>query len=216
MSILAHGLRATAGNTSGGGVETSLSYQDFDSFDGTATTSRTFSGMAFGDEDINRYVVVGVHTFDSTSGINVTSVTIGGETATALIKSTANVLTTTSLWIAQPTGTSGDIVMSCSGTNTTWGASTWSLITSNSTPASTGQQAGASNVSFTDDYKTASLFISMGLNDSNPTWNNATKSYGVDTRSGEWASGAIGELINSTGTVSTNEEIGCACYATWI
>jgi hypothetical protein len=215
--MLAKNLQMAAKGASG--VATTLAYQDFDSINSTATT-RTFSNMGFGADDVNRHVLVIVHAFYNTANRDFTSVTIGGENASELIATqqgpvVGGVFSYCGIWAAQPSGTSGNVVITASGSVDSWGASTWSLVTANSTPQATGEATDVSgSVSFTDAYKEVSLFASQGVNDINPNWTNATKIYGNDIRSNEWSSAATGNLINTSGTVSVNLVDG-AVFATW-
>lgn len=200
-------------------ITPSITYLDFASFNGTATTSNTFTGMSFGTEEANRYVAVAVHAFYQGSGRNITSVTVGGVAATEVIATTENVSQTfayAGIWVADVTGTSGDVVITSDSGVDSWGAGTFKLIANNSTPTATARRTdnASASASFTLNYDTVSLAVSQGVNDINPTWTNATKQYGNDIRTGEWASAAIPTIVNSSGTVSVNQIDG-AVVATW-
>jgi hypothetical protein len=77
----------------------------------TATTSYTFTATALGTPDSTRLVIAAIHT-GSGGGATVTSVTIGGVTASATVSNTGVVQARTYLYqAAVPTGTTGDIVV---------------------------------------------------------------------------------------------------------
>ena len=216
MSGISRKLMGVAKSTSG--VATSLSYQDFASVNLTSTT-RIFYGMGFGADEDDRYVLVLVHAFFNNVARDITSVSIGGVAATKLISTNSakstGVFAYCGLWVANPSGTSGDVVIIGSGSIDSWGASTWKLVTSNPIPTVTGEQTDMSApISFTESYDAVSLFGSQGVNDTNATWTNATKVYGNDIRSNEWASAAVGNLIDTTGTVSVSLTDG-AIFASW-
>lgn len=202
-----------AKGASGGGGATTLTYLDFDSDGFAGAGSITFSGMAFGADEVNRTVLVVVHVFDDND--TVSSVTIGGVTATVLVSArSASLGAYTGIWAAQPSGTSGNVVINSSGIITAYGASTWSLITGNSTPTSVG--SSISSFSFTENYGAVSLFATQSVNGTNPTYTNATKTYGIDIRSNEWSSAAVGDLVDTSGTVSITESTyDSAVFATW-
>ena len=198
---------------------TTLAYQDFDSIDSLAT-ARTFSNMAFGPDEADRHVIAVVHAFYNVQDRDFVSVTIGGESASELIATqqgpvSGGVFAYCGIWVAQPSGSSGNVVITASGSVESWGASTWKLVTANSTPNATGEATDIGGpVNFTNSYKEVSLFASQGVNDPNPSWTNATKTYGNDIRSNEFASAAVGDLINTSGTVSVSTVDG-AVFATW-
>lgn len=197
----------------------SISYLDFASADGTAVTTRTFTGMSFGTEESGRYIAVAVHAFYNTDGRNITSVTVGGVAATEVIATTENVSQTfayAGIWVADATGTSGDVVITSDNGIDSWGAGTFKLIANSPTPTATAQVTdnAIGSASFPLSWGAVSLCVSQGVNDINPTWTNATKQYGNDIRSNEWASTAIPTIINSSGTVSVDVVDG-AVVATW-
>ena len=210
--MLSQRLKAAKG-ASGGGGATTLTYLDFDSRDNVNASSITFSGMAFGADDANRTVLIVVHAFDNSYSVP-SSVTIGGVSATVLVSyEGGGSRAYASIWAAQPSGTSGAVVINGNGSIDSYGASTWSLITSNSTPTSVGFDRGS--VSFTENYGAVSLFATQVVNGSNPNYTNATKTYGIDIRSNEWASAGVGDLVNTSGTVSISGYTDTAVFATW-
>lgn len=176
--------------------------------DHTATTAgSTISGVSFGAAHRYRYVVVALFRMSNTSGAGITStVSIGGVTATQLVGVGAGGTEDhASLWIALvPSGTTGDIVY----TSTTAGAvdatgyAVYRLIWRSITPFHTASNAvSGSNVSTAISLNIPSngvlIAASLNLNGTNPTWTNATKDFGIDINSNEWASSASATGLSS-------------------
>lgn len=88
-----------------------------------ATASTHTIPISFGDADATRYIIVGVTSFNTTaSGRNISSVTIGGVTATQVAyrqDTNGTLVTIAGIYIASvPTGGSGDVVVTMSGGTT--------------------------------------------------------------------------------------------------
>lgn len=92
-------------------------------------TSFTFTNVSFGDEAPNRKIVVGVITY-ATLGRTYSSVTIGGVTASLVIKlDGAGNPAATALYEADlPSGTSGDVTVTVSGSVQCFGISVYRMI----------------------------------------------------------------------------------------
>ena len=104
---------------------------------GTAGNPHTFSGVALGAAAANRHIVVGAGiSWGGTA--NVTGVTVNGESATEIIEYGLTSQGASLHVAAVPTGTTGDIVITTSGTGESWGIGVWRLIGADATPADTG------------------------------------------------------------------------------
>lgn len=100
----------------------SLAHAAFAFLQGTSSTSDlttyTFSSQNTGTAAADRYIIVAIESRSATSGRTISTVTVGGESATQVVQQTnstsgANVC---GLYIvALPTGTSGDVVVTFSG-----------------------------------------------------------------------------------------------------
>lgn len=114
------------------GAPTSF-YRDSEVQEAGATTY-TFTGKAIGPAAANRYVFVA--TFQHANTRTVSSLTVGGISAT-LVKSQAGGSLTTELWMANvPTGTTATIVVTWSGSvSIACGIGVWSATGLNSTTA---------------------------------------------------------------------------------
>lgn len=118
----------------------------------------TFSGLSFGAADPDRYLVAVVAFRSGNSGITINSLTIGGVTASHVVTSSSadSLETRSAIYIAKvPSGTSGSVVMTLSGTAARAGVSLYSLTgIASATPAYTNSGSGspvAFNFSLTHD-----------------------------------------------------------------
>ena len=169
--------------------------------DNTAVTSKTFSAVNFGADIANRYVIITLGVFRQAA---LSSITIGGETAT-MIGSEANADGASefySIWYAQPSGTSGDIVVTLASSATLQLAiSTYRFISNDIATsqfgASSNNSGGTTAISLTA-VGPGSLILWSGGNANQsagtPTFTNIT---GVqddvrDVRSNEWMNACSG------------------------
>lgn len=114
------------------------------SFTGTAIdavdrTTYTFSGLSFGATDAARRIVVGVSgTIGGSTSRSVSSVTIGGVSATKLsqaISTDGGNTTEGSLWLATvPSGTTGDVVVTWNNSVGRCGVDVFRMVKANATP----------------------------------------------------------------------------------
>ena len=107
-------------------------------------TSYTFSSQSLGNPDQGRYIVIAASSRRNGSFTTISGVTVAGVTATAAVtieyNGGVNNGTFNGLWIAAvPTGTTGDVVVSCgSNTHGAAAASIYRLVgVSSATPATT-------------------------------------------------------------------------------
>jgi len=107
-------------------------------------SSKSWTGVSFGAAEANRYIIVIVQS-DGTGNASHTSVTIGGVAATQVVQQAANTTQPISIWIAQPSGTSGTIVTNYSGAQL--GSSIMVYRMTNPSSATPYHTAGASGVS---------------------------------------------------------------------
>lgn len=119
-------------------------------------TTYTFTSVNFQTEAGRSLVVVaaGAH---SGSNLQVSSVTIGGVSATQ-VDTSGNGLATTAMYQAAPTGTSGDVVVTFSGGQSGAGIAVWSLYNL----ASTTKKASVANTAATQTVRTLSLNTAIG------------------------------------------------------
>lgn len=128
----------------GGGGGKRVEYQG-GAHDSVNRTTYTFASQALGDEDGNRYIVVGITDYGVVG--DVSSVTINGVSASEIVDDFPSGGGYTQLWGALvTTGTTGDIVVTKSSTGVEMSIHTWALYGLTSTTAydtSAGQTTGA-------------------------------------------------------------------------
>lgn len=102
-----------------GAASPSFSGEYLTSSSKSSASSHTFSSVGLGDADGNRVIVVGVIQNDSGGVSTISSVTIGGISATnAVNRVDVGVQFRVSIWYAAvPTGTTGDIVVTLGGSD---------------------------------------------------------------------------------------------------
>jgi hypothetical protein len=208
------------------GVPTSLSYITATSVDLSSSLSspNTFKDVSIGVADTNRYVVIAGHLFANAKPCDLTGITIGGVSATLVTKATyipsgTNNTVISSLWIASvPTGTTADVVYSVSGNVESRGIGVYRLITSNPTAFDTDTSQGTLTTragSLSTTLNGVAIGANQSFNGANPTWTNATKQYGRDIRSNEWASGAMITSTSGSTTLITCTSSMALAIASW-
>lgn len=128
------------------------------SIDGSTSTAHTFTGLNIGAADPARFVIIGVA---MRNGGSISSLTIGGNAATALVTSGGNAIGSHFYGLLVPSGTTATVVVN-HGTNSTCLVSSYSLYNlASTTPVST---ALSSNVTPADlSSNTAIDAIVLGL-----------------------------------------------------
>jgi hypothetical protein len=125
----------------------------------TALTAYTFPGCDFGPEHPNRVVAIAA-SMVSGSGRTISSVTIGGIAATLAVTS-ASGTNANEIWYAVvPTGATGDVIVTWSGSCTACGIQVWSCYPASPTPVDAigNFSAGDTTRVLTDLAKTAGGF----------------------------------------------------------
>lgn len=117
-----------------------------ESADSTDGSSFSFASQAFGTARNDRYIAVAFHGVNTTAVRTVSSVTIGGIAATQVVATSNNGATfkeTCEMWIAPvPTGTTGTVAITFSGTILLCSIGVWALYgVANATPTDTGSSA---------------------------------------------------------------------------
>lgn len=187
----------------------SVSFRAF-TFDDTNKTTYTFTAVDIGSPASNRYIVVGVVNSDTgATRATQNSVTVGGAACTSKVTIETNGTAgnpRTDLWLSNSPVTSGstaDIVVTLSGTDTSCAIVVWAVygITS-TTPHATATDVGTT-LAVTINQPAGGVLIALSSNfttGSTATWTGATEdcdgSRG-DTRSASGASKA--NLAGGTG-----------------
>lgn len=124
--------------------------------DPAALTTYTFSSVNFQTESGRSLVVVAIGG-QSGSNLQVSSVTIGGVSATS-VDNSGNGQATAAMYQAAPTGTSGNVVVTFSGGQSGAGIAVWSLYNL----ASTTKKTSVANTAATQTVRTLSLNTAIG------------------------------------------------------
>ena len=118
--------------------------------DSSSATAYTFSGQALGAAASDRIIVVGG--FSTNAVQTVSSVTIGGVSATQVVAATNSGGEQCALWqAAVPSGTTGDIVWTWSGAEVGMGIGVWRIIGATASAHASSGVTGASALSSTLD-----------------------------------------------------------------
>jgi hypothetical protein len=127
--------------------------------DAVGKSSYTFSGVSFGTENQQRYVIVSVYGSAGTAPTSAT-VTIGGVSATALIASNSR-----NFYIAKvPTGTSGTVVVTFSSATNECVISSYSVVgLQSTTPVDTKDVSVANNTTISTTINVSSNGFVLGL-----------------------------------------------------
>jgi len=167
-----------------GGTAFSVAHQTPPALDGTNATSYTFSSAAIGNADGSRVVVVGIAP-RTNSAASISSVTIGGNTATLGV--TANATgqgadIASIYYLAVPSGTTADIVVNLSTTFVRCYINVWAVYGSSGAPTATTSDntLSTADLSATISCNAGGAIIGMaeGLVSTGPlswTWTNLTE-----------------------------------------
>ena len=200
-------LRAISGGGGGGGGVFSCTFTESD-VDTSNTDVYTFSGKDFGDAATDRYIVV--TTGAPASAQTLSSVTIGGVAATIVVQDDDDASAGIAI-AAVPTGTTGDIVVTWSGSMFSCGIGVYRLTGLQSATAS----ATASDVTITSDAVEASLeipaggcgigyvyWLSSGTATRTASWTNLTENFDELTEGGTFDEMHSGAMSTTAGTSS--------------
>lgn len=196
----------------------------------TNTTTYTFSSCDLGVASADRRVIVGAHMYGSTSR-SLSSATINGVSATELTTDTALTGNCVLIIAAVPTGTTGDIVLTWSGSCAGSAVTVWYAtgLTSD-TPVAAAQAFSATSVSSgslaTVDGGFLVAAATIRYNDGTlrtHSWTNANEQVDVELENtgtdGASFSGAhvatTGASITVTDTFSTAGSAGRGAFATF-
>lgn len=158
-------------------------------------TTHTFSGENLGTASADRYIIVNVSGRSGVAGRTISSVTIGGVTATESVQAgDANNKSVAGIYIANvPTGATGDIVVTFSGSKVCGIGVYHATNLASTTPTDTGSDtSGTSPLSDTLNINAGGFAIACSLEfDPSMTWTNLDEDYDeVATGSNPYHSGA--------------------------
>jgi len=150
-----------------------------------------------------RHVVVTIGMMHNSGAGTVSSVTVGGVSATLVITRGANT-SGASVWIyiaEVPTGTTATVTITMSGA-TSLGAATYILRNRATTTATSSSTAEDPSLNLNIAAGGAAVGVSMVRDGTVSTWTGLTENFDTDTRSNEWFSGASGGTPGTPATIS--------------
>jgi hypothetical protein len=169
----------------------------------TTLTTYTFSGVSLGSTGSNRQIIVGISSSTGTAGRAISSVTVAGVSATSLVflNRGGGDSRISAIWIANvPTDTSGDIVVTFSGSMGRCGITVYAgrNLTSN-TPQATNTSSTSSPLTLSLTGTTAGFIVAQAMTQNAGetfTWTGLTRNINV----------TVGSLTMSS--ASTNRASG--------
>ena len=181
-------------------------------------TTYTFSSQDFGEAAANRYIVVTAGGYD-TSNETVSSITIGGVTATIAVQVTGNSVTAAIAIAKVPTGATGDVVVTFSGNMENAGIGVYRLVNLQSATATdTGTDIAESSNALADDLTIPAdgcgigyAYIQSSNTDRTFSWTNLTETFDErveDLTNDNCHSGAMSTTVGTaTRTVTVSFDI---------
>lgn len=159
-------------------IDATVTFTD-SSVDAVDRSTYTFSAQALGVAAANRKIVVAI-CYSTTASI--TSVTIGGVTASQVVAATGTGGMKIELWqAAVPTGTTGDIVIVHPGTSDRDGIGVWAVYGAQSAANDTGSSTGVDPLADTLNIPAGGVAIGAAVNNDagvdTYTWTNLTENY---------------------------------------
>jgi hypothetical protein len=172
-------------------------------------TAYTFSGVSIGDADAGREVIVGVAGISSGGDKAVSTLTIGGVSASLVFAGTNTGSGHGSeFWRANvPTGTTGDIVVTWGGAMACTGVGIYRMVGGDTTVENTAEN-GSNPMVTTISVSAGGAIIGCGFYTSNATyaWTNLTEKYDEQMNGGDGThTGATDTFVSA----QTNRSITC-------
>jgi hypothetical protein len=179
--MLATRMRMSAGHVA------TITFVD-EEIDTVDRTVYTFADFAIGTAVANRKVVVGIMNGDADTGRTISSVTVAGNAASAVIDQAAgnNDGRVALYQIAVPTGTTADIVVTFSGGCTRCAIATWAMYGAKSAAHDTAGEATADPLTFTLDVPAGGAAIAVMKSQvaTTITWTGLTEKFDVNNPEG--------------------------------
>lgn len=183
---------------------------------GVDASSYTLSGTSLGAPAADRYIVAVVWTDAVAGSISISSVTIGGVSA-SLVTSASTSGTVLAMYIANvPTGTTGDVVASFSATSDDHHIALWALTgLTSTTPIDTDSNTSNAALTMTSEVGGVIIGAAWAADPITYTWSGATENYDSNYIATRTASGASGSTT-ATSTIIDPTPSGAADAYTFI
>ena len=178
--------------------------------DGVTRTTYTFSGMDLGEAASNRYIVVVAGNYDS--GVKtLSSMTIGGESATEVLSVSDNGCVVSIGIAAVPTGATGDVAITWSGTTVRCGIGVYRLVnlqssTPTATASDTSEDSGVLSASLEIPSDGCGIGYVVALGDGGArtwTWTNLTEDFDASMEETTTHSGAMSTTAGTLARTAT-------------
>lgn len=195
--------------------------------DTTAQSTYTFTGVDFGDADSERYIIVGISTRKAGTGGSISSVTIGGVSATItqqVTNTAGSNNSTVGIAIAKvPSGSSGSVVITLSEQFLRCGIGVWRATNLENINADDTDTSVSTNPSGSLNISGAGFMIGVSKvgQSSSATWSGLDEDYDTAFQTFTTHTGAHREFLSS----QTNHSISIswsvngsdtAVFASWI
>lgn len=189
----------------------------------TSSASPTYSSAPIGEASADRIVIVGIGLF-TVSAVSLSSVTVGGNSATAIVSNTANTNHQVFIYALNvATGTSADVVVNWSGSADATGIAVWSATgTLGSTTANDTQTTSSDGGTMGLSTVTNGFLIAMTKNNASgpdASWTGATEEFDLSISSNDYsgadASQTSAGTTNVSVTASGSPTVFASCAAAW-
>lgn len=179
---------------------TTLAFQT-SATDITNVSTYTFSSQPFGTASTDRVVIV---TITATQGVNgtISSVTIGGVSASIIAQQSSGVITCGIAAAVVPTGTTGDVVVNTSTVRDECAIGIWSSTgLAGAVAVASGSNTNLDALTLNAEAGGFVIAVCANDGDETTTWSGATEAYDVSLGEYENSSGASDIVLSSSVTV---------------
>lgn len=208
----------------GSGAQFSYAYVSNYS-DATNTSSYSFAGCSLGTADSTRKVVVVIKGGDAGLGFTVSSVTVAGVAASLVVGDTSgNSENRVEIWSAAvPSGTTGTIAVTWSGTKSQCGIGVYAIYGASASAYATGTSSSGTTTTHTSsiDIPAEGCVIAVGgCASATATWTNADENFDIVVESPQnmsaasklYASAQVALTITMTTSSSASAGLCCASW----
>lgn len=187
------------------------------------SSSYTFASQNLGAADAARYIIVGIQCRRTLNTNTISSVTVGGVTASLVVTADRGNQSKCAIYIAAvPTGTTGDVVVTFSGTANRCGIALWSAVgISSATASDTDSSITGTAPTMSIDVPAGGFAVAVGCENAltTATWTGLTErsdtqaEITMTSASDEFASAQTGLSVTITFASTVADEIGV--IASW-
>jgi len=206
----------------GGGLHppATISFESSAIYSAGTTASTTFSSQALGSAAATRQIIVG--SSQGSGGANITAMTVGGDSATKLLRVTDNGFQAELWWLEKPTGTTGDVVIAVDVDSEFITCAIWALYNASTTANATASASNADPLSTTIAVPAEGVVVAQSCYNASVsvTWTGPTEdfdAYDTHTHSGASLAYATAQspltVISDQGAGSIREALAVASFS---